>query len=264
VVDEADRAQRGGQPEHQPARRRRTPTVQRDADQLGAEVAGPDPGNDRDTAHRRCTALLVVARRPVLADLVPEPLPGEQPDQHRREEKRDRQRDADGDEDLPHPRQSSATSASARAPSPAALEAFTSTTSPALSSDRSNASAASASATMATSAPHDPSITAPWCMALIDLPVPTTTSRDPSNRTASRPMRSCSDIASSPSSAISPSTAQLRRFPAPAGGPAACEGDVPAPASRAMAASALSPARMESGFALYASLITVTPSSRVA
>ena len=56
-------------------------------------------------------------------------------------------------------------------------------------------------------------------MALIDLPVPTTMSRDTSNRTASRPMRSCSDIASSPSSAISPSTAQLRRCSAPAAAP---------------------------------------------
>src|SRR4029077_8169147 len=143
VVDEADRAQRGGQPEHQPARGRRTPTVQRDADQLGAEVAGPDPGDDRDTAHRRCTALLVVARRAVLADLVPEPLPGEEPDQHRREKNRDRQRDADGDEELPHPRWSWATEASARARTPAAFEAFTSTTSPACSSARNNASAAS-------------------------------------------------------------------------------------------------------------------------
>src|SRR4029077_5020939 len=221
VVDEADRAQGGGQSEHQPARRGRPFAVHDDADQLGAEVARPDTGDDRDAAHRRGAALLVLARRPVLADLVPEPLPGEQPDQHRREKNRHRQRDADGDEDLPHPLgvpsrvqggTSSATSASARAPSPAAFEAFTSTTSPACSSARSNASAASASATMVDSDPHDPSMTAPWCMALIDLPVPTTMSRDTSNRTASRPMRSCSDIASSPSSAISPSTAQLRRF----------------------------------------------------
>ena len=70
-------------------------------------------------------------------------------------------------------------------------------------------------------------MTAPWCMALIDLPVPTTTSRDTSKRTASRPMRSCSVIASSPSSAISPSTAQLRRRsgrarPAAAGDPGQC------------------------------------------
>ena len=64
-------------------------------------------------------------------------------------------------------------------------------------------------------------MTAPWCMALIDLPVPTTTSRDTSKRTASRPMRSCSDIASSPSSAISPSTAQLRRSAARPAGSAA-------------------------------------------
>ena len=118
---------------------------------------------------------------------------------------------------------------------PGRVGAFTSTTSPARSSDRSNASAASASATMVASAPHDPSITAPWCMALIALPVPTTMSRDTSNRTASRPMLSCSDIASSPSSAISPSTAQLRRV---------------SPAPRAIQASALSPARIESGLAL--------------
>ena len=110
------------------------------------------------------------------------------------------------------PGRRSATSASASAPSPAAFEAFTNTTSPGCSSARSRASAASASATMVASDPHDPSMTAPWCMALIGLPVPTTMSRETSNRTASRPMRSCSDIASSPSSAISPSTAQLRAF----------------------------------------------------
>src|SRR4029078_5775004 len=173
----------------------------------------------------------------------------EQPDQDRREKDRYRQRDGDGDEDLPNPLTPSATSASARTPSPAAFEAFTSTTSPACSSARSNASAASASATMVDSEPHDPSMTAPRCMALIDLPVPTTMSRDTSNRTANRPMRSCSDIASSARSAISPSTAQLRRFSG---------------ASLAMAASAFSPARMESGLALYAALMTVTPSPRVA
>ncbi len=71
---------------------------------LRAQVSRPDARDDRDAAHRRCAALLVVARRPVLADLVPEPLPGEQPDQHRRQKDRYRQRDADGDEDLPHPR----------------------------------------------------------------------------------------------------------------------------------------------------------------
>ncbi len=93
-------------------------------------------------------------------------------------------------------------------------------------------------------------MTAPWCMALIDLPVPTTMSRDTSNRTASRPTRSCSDIASSPSSAISPSTAQLpRSFRRRCG---------------RIQASAFRPARTESGFALYASLMTVTPSPRVA
>ena len=86
------------------------------------------------------------------------------------------------------------------------------------------------------SAPHEPSMTAPWCMALIDLPVPTTTSRDTSKRTASRPMRSCSVIASSPSSAISPSTAQLRRWLVGA--------------AWAIQASACSPARIESGLAL--------------
>jgi len=55
-------------------------------------------------------------------------------------------------------------------------------------------------------------------------------------RTANRPMRSCSDIASSPSSAISPNTAQLRRRPAPR--------------LLEIQASACSPARIESGLAL--------------
>ena len=99
-------------------------------------------------------------------------------------------------------------------PSPAAFDALTSTTSPGAVRPATMSSAASASATMMASPPHEPSMTAPWCMALIDLPVPTTMSRLTSNRTASRPMRSCSDIASSPSSAISPSTAQLRRVSA--------------------------------------------------
>ena len=76
-------------------------------------------------------------------------------------------------------------------------------------------------------------MTAPWCMALIGLPVPTTISRLISKRTASRPTRSCSVIDSSPSSPISPSTAQLLF-----------------PALRAMAASACNPARIESGLAL--------------
>ena len=76
-------------------------------------------------------------------------------------------------------------------------------------------------------------MTAPWCMAFIGLPVPTTMSRLISKRTASRPMRSCSVIDSSPNSAISPRTAQLRLS-----------------APRAITASACSPARMDSGLAL--------------
>src|SRR6185437_15056319 len=235
VVDESDRTERGGQNQHQQPRRGRSVAVERQTGQVGAEVARPDAGQNRDPAHRRRPALGLVTRRAVLADLVTEALPVEQPDQHRGQQNRDRQRDRDGDENVDH-RVSpwlSAVSESASAPRPAALEALTSTTSPGCSSARKTARAASASATIVASSPNEPSMTAPWCMALIDLPVPTTMSRETSNRTASRPMRSCSDIASSPSSAISPSTAQLRRrWP-------------PAPAE--IHASACSPARIESG-----------------
>ena len=73
--------------------------------------------------------------------------------------------------------------------------------------------------------------------------------RSTSRRTASRPIASCSTTDSPPSSPISPSTAQLRRF-----GPSS---------RRDIDTSALRAARIESGFALYESLMTVTPSARV-
>ena len=136
--------------QHQQTRGRRAVAVERQAGQVGAEVARPDAGQDRDPAHRRRAALGLVARRAVLADLVAEALPVEQPDQHRGQQDRHRQRDADGDAGC---RSSGvapacpAASESASAPSPAALEALTSTTSPGCSSARSKARAASASAT---------------------------------------------------------------------------------------------------------------------
>ena len=109
--------------------------------------------------------------RPVLADLLTEALPGEDPDQVRGEQDRDRQRHAGGDEDLlsrggapaRRPASASASSVGATRSSPAARDALTSTTSPGPSSARSSSSAASTSATRSDSAPQDPSRRAPWC-----------------------------------------------------------------------------------------------------
>ena len=57
---------------------------------------------DRDAAHRGRAALGLVALRALVADLLAEALPGEEPDQVRGEQDRDRERDARGDEDAPH------------------------------------------------------------------------------------------------------------------------------------------------------------------
>ena len=66
------------------------------------EVADPDRDQDRDAAHRRRAALGLVALRALVADLLAEALPREEPDQVRGEQDRDRERHARGDEDAPH------------------------------------------------------------------------------------------------------------------------------------------------------------------
>ena len=84
-------------------------------------------------------ALGLVALRALVADLLAEALPGEEPDQVRGEQDRDRERHARGDEDTPHAtgsrvRHWSPSSASASRSRPAARDALTSTTSPGSSS----------------------------------------------------------------------------------------------------------------------------------
>src|SRR4029078_3973421 len=117
------------------------------------EVAHPDGDEDRHATHRRRAALGLVALRALVADLLPEALAGEEPDQVRGEQDGDRERHARGDEDSPHatgsrPRSSdSAIAAAASRSSPAAREALTSTTSPGSSSARSRPRAAATSAT---------------------------------------------------------------------------------------------------------------------
>ena len=214
--------------------------VERHADQVGAEVADPDPGEDRHAAHRRRAALGLVARRAVLADLLAEALPGEQPDQVRGEQDRHRQRDADGDEDLPHrggdPVTSRGQRVSASAPRPGGLGRLDQHDVTGLQLGAQQRERGVGVGDRVASAPQDPSMTAPWCMAR-DRPPGSDDDRveTTSKRTASRPMRRARRSSSSPSSAISPSTAQLRRR--------ACR---TAPST----ASACSAARIESGLAL--------------
>ena len=98
VVEEADDAQRRGEEQHQQRRRRDRLAGQPVRD----EVTDPDGDEDRDAAHRRRAALGLVALRPLVADLLAEALPREEPDQVRGEQDRDRERHARGDEDAPH------------------------------------------------------------------------------------------------------------------------------------------------------------------
>ena len=125
----------------------------------------------------------------------------------------------------------------------AAREALTSTTSPGRSSARRAAIAASTSGTHPASPCHEPSRAAPCWIGRAA--APTAMTRASSSRAASRPIASCSACSAGPSSAIGPSTANDR----------ACR-------DRATDASAFSAARIDSGLALYASLITSTPSAR--
>ncbi len=170
-------------------------TAQRHADQVGAQVARPDAGHDGHAAHRRRTALLGMAGRPVLADLMAESTLGEQPDQRGGQQDRDRQRDTDGDED-----EASSVAAPICFPlSETAIQGLWQSAHrqgrPAppswMPSPAPHLPAAAPPATRParhrrrrpswTPDPHEPSITAPWCMAFIVLPVPTTINRDTSS-----------------------------------------------------------------------------------
>ena len=129
VVEEADDAQRRGEEQHQQRRRRDRLPGQRVRD----EVPHPNSDHDRHPAHGRGAALGPVALRALLADLLAEALPREEPDQVRGEQDRDRERDPGRDEDASHATGSRWPAPAAPAASrsrPAAREALTRTTSP--------------------------------------------------------------------------------------------------------------------------------------
>src|SRR5699024_10715556 len=124
------------------------------------------------------------------------------------------------------------TSVSTSLSSPIAFEALTNTTSPGRSCSCSSVLAASISGTRAGSSPHNPSWLAPVCIATASEPADaTTTSLSTPSRTARRPTSSCALTLSDPNSLNSPRTAQDRP-------------------PRLIVASAFSPARIDSGFAL--------------
>src|SRR5699024_9367600 len=136
------------------------------------------------------------------------------------------------------------TSVSTSLSSPLALEALTNTTSPGRSRSCNNVLAASISGTRAGSSPHNPSWLAPVCIATASESSDATTTRlSMPSRTANRPMSSCAPTLSDPSSPNSPRTAQ-DRLP------------------RLIEARAFSPARIDSGLALYESSRIRTPSDR--
>ena len=207
VVEEADDAQRRGQststsrPDADDPRRRPT--------QVRAEVAGPDRrrGSRRhpSTACRACSWWL---GGPSSRISWPKPCRVNSRIRYGRQQDRHRQRDTDRDEDLPHRAPSPATSAVGQA----APDRPTGTPSPA----RRRPARSSAPQQRRPprrrrrpgGVPHDPSMTAPWCRRRDR---PRFRRRRVAARRSARPLGRCchaSAIASSPSSAISPSTAQ--------------------------------------------------------
>src|SRR5699024_3350251 len=249
VVDHPDRGEGGGQPQDQQAGRGEAASAHRElTGQTRGQVAQPDRGEDREAAHVGRAALAHVGLRPLEPDLLAVTVAAEVDDQHRRaEDAHDKGHDA-GDHDLGHRALSSsrdASSCSATLHSPTAAEAFTRTMSPGSTRSSRIAAASSAVSTCTASEPHEPSCTAPWNSARWGRPRPTTTSCETSSRTRQRPRRTSALTAPSPSSPISPRTA-----PVPRG----------RPRPRAIMASDLRAARIESGLALYESLMTVAPS----
>src|SRR5699024_8835209 len=251
IVEEADESQRHGQPDHQQTRYGR-PRVTGPEPTHGVchEVPGDQRHEYRDTAHGGCPTLGPVPVRAFLTNFLTESLFGEQPNQVRSEQDRYQQPDSGRDQNLDHSRSpcepaastSVVTSASTSRPIPIAFEALTNTTSPGRSCSCSSVLAASISGTRAGSSPHNPSWLAPVCIATASEPAAaTTTSLSTPSRTARRPTSSCALTLSDPNSLNSPRTAQDR---------------VP----RLMVASAFSPARIDSGFALYESSRNRTPS----
>ena len=196
------------------------------------QVADPHRDDDRRAAHGRRAALLLVVLRAVLADLLAEALLGEHPDQVRGEQdRRPRARRS--------PRSGSSSPGGCRScrciagdlgrrsgrsatrSRPADRDALTSTTSPVRQLVAQDVdSGLDDAGTSSDSPPHDPSRWAPRCRARAPVRPPTaapvappgpctTISRSMPSRTTSRPISSCAAFVSGPSSAISPSTAQV-------------------------------------------------------
>src|SRR5690606_18896128 len=244
VVEEADQAHADHEAQHQQTGERRPGVgllVQVAGDHLGQEVGDDRRQDEGDTTHGRRTALAGVLARAVVTDVLAVSLAGQQLDQQRGADQRQEEANDSREQDLLHHR--AATSPSAPVPSsacatlssPTERDAFTSTTSPGRNWLRNRSTAACASDTCTDSSPHEPSLYAPSCSQAASLP-PTATSLLTLSRTASRPTASCSASASSPSSAILPSTAHVR--------PPAAREALP------IAARARRAARMDSGFAL--------------
>src|SRR3712207_605193 len=120
------------------------------------QVTAPHRQQDGDSAHGWRTALALVGLRSLLPDLLPEALPGEQPDQVGREQDGGQQGNPGGDQDGAHSalrwsrpfRESGAASSpSAMRSNPTARDALISTTSPGASSSCRSSSAAGTSGT---------------------------------------------------------------------------------------------------------------------
>src|SRR5918999_2088864 len=219
IVDEADQAAGGGGEEEGQRRRR------------GAgEGEEGERGRDQDqhASHHGRASLGPVALRPLLADLLADLAPAQELDELRADHDRDHHRDDGGDEDSGH-YAGTPSRAAARCSRPAAREALTSTTSPGRSTAASSSRASAASAARAS--PPYSSASAP----------PTATSTSTPAARAASPISRWKPGAPGTSSAISQTTATVRRPPA-------------------RSTRWASAARIETGLALYASLISSTPS----
>src|SRR5580698_5505449 len=206
---------------------------------MADEVAGQRRGDDHRAAHSRRAALgQVPGRAQLRPDLLAVTALGEELDGHRGAEQREEQRDGCGQQDGPHRSASSPASIVATPSRWAARDAFTRTTSPGFNWFARASSAAAPSGTASASPVQDRTRRAPARIGAASSP--TAISPASSARAASSPMSSWLARDVSPSSAMWPRTANPR----------------PSPTRWRRARKA---AATDSGLALYASLMTVTP-----
>src|SRR5262252_9220895 len=236
VVDDTDEAEPGHQHhDQQPGHRGHLP-----GGHVPDEVPDHRGDDDNRPAHGGRAPLGDVRRRALFPDQLPVSAPGEDLDRQRGAQQRQHQRDPASHEDGLHLAASPVRARATRS-RPIVRDALTSTTSPGPRRFPSAATALPASGTLISLPRQDRSALAPVSIGAAFSP--TTMSPATPARAASPPASSCRCRDSSPSSFIGPSTANARR-------------------PRATVAKVARAAAIPSGFALYASLITVTPSAR--